>query len=170
MSRSVRIRRGELRDLARIDLIERETATMFPPSVLPPELAEPMPGEEVAAAIAALLVSIAESDSGDAAGFVLCERYATCLHVREMDVRPDFGRRGIGTQLLLHACAAAMQLGLRFVTLTTFAHVPWNAPFYARRGFTPIRRLAPFPHLDAALRHERERGLENRIAMIRRPG
>ena len=166
----MRIRRGELGDLPRIERIERETASMFPPSVLPPELAQPLPGDAVAAGIAASLVWIAEGDSVDAVGFILCERYAACLHVREMDVRPAFGRHGIGTQLLLHAFAAAMDLGLHFVTLTTFGHLPWNAPFHARRGFTPIRRLAPFPHLHLALRHERERGLENRVAMIRRAG
>jgi GNAT superfamily N-acetyltransferase len=163
----VRVRSGQLRDLPQLEIIERETATMFPPSALPPELAEPVPEAELAAGIAASLLWIADSASAGPVGFVVCERFTACLHVREMDVRPSFGRRGIGTRLLLHACAAAKNFGLRFVTLTTFSHLPWNAPFYARHGFVVVQSLDAFPHLEAALRHESDRGLEHRVAMVR---
>ncbi|HEX6004210.1 MAG TPA: hypothetical protein VFZ14_09470, partial [Burkholderiales bacterium] len=59
----VRVRSGELRDLPQLEIIERETATMFPPSALPPELAEPVPEAELAAGIAASLLWIADSAS-----------------------------------------------------------------------------------------------------------
>ena len=37
------------------------------------------------------------------------------------------------------------------ITLTTYADVPWNAPYYARRGFVEISEFGP------GLRAERER-------------
>jgi hypothetical protein len=37
--------------------------------------------------------------------------------------------------LLDRAAADAAAKGLRALTLTTFAEVPWNAPYYARCGF-----------------------------------
>jgi len=163
----LRIRLGELSDLPRIEMIECETATMFPPSTLPPELAQPLPEAELRDGIAASLLWVAESASAGPVGFVVCERVSYCLHIREMDVRPSFGRRGIGMRLLLHVCAAARNSGLQFVTLTTFSHLPWNGPFYAKHGFAAVQTLGQFPHLRAAVRCERERGLENRIAMVK---
>jgi GNAT superfamily N-acetyltransferase len=94
----------------------------------------------------------------------------TTLHIAEMNVRPSFGRKGIGTQLLSQACAAAKDFGLQFVRLTTFSHLRCNAPFYAKHGFAEVRSLEQVPHLEAALRHERDRGFENRIAMVKNAG
>ena len=37
----------------------------------------------------------------------------------------------------------AAEQGARGVTLRTFADVPWNAPFYARLGFTPVPEPLP---------------------------
>ena len=163
----IRVRLGKLSDLPRLEIIERETAPMFPPSALPPELAQPLPEAVLAAGIAASLLWVAQSASAGVVGFVVCERLASCLHIAEMDVRPSFSRKGIGTGLLLQACASAKDFGLLFVTLTTFSHLPWNAPFYAKHGFAEVQSLEQFPHLEAALRHERNRGLENRIAMVK---
>src|SRR5439155_22101047 len=163
----LRVRLGELSDLPRLEIIEHEPAAMFPASVLPPETAQPLPRAELAAGMTASLLWVAESASAGPVGFVVCERFTSCLHIGEMDLRPSFGRRGIGTRLLFHACAAAKDFGLQFVTLTTFSHLPWNAPFYAKHGFAAVQSLEHVPHLKAALRHERNRGLENRIAMVK---
>ncbi|HEX5093145.1 MAG TPA: GNAT family N-acetyltransferase [Burkholderiales bacterium] len=167
----IRVRPGELADLPALEQIERETAPMFDPADLPAALADPLPAALVAAGVSASLLWVAEDEaSSRPAGFILCERpVPACLHIREMDVRPSFGRRGIGAMLLLHVCAVARRLGLRFVTLTTFSHLPWNAPFYARHGFRTPEEWTPFPHLPAILRHESELGLRNRVAMVRDP-
>jgi len=163
----IRVRLGELSDLPQLEIIELETAPMFPPSALPPELARPLPTAVLAAGVAASLLWVAENAPAEVVGFVVCERFASALHIAEMDVRPSFGRKGVGTRLLFQVCAAAKDFGLQFVTLTTFSHLPWNAPFYAKHGFSALENLEEFPHLEAALRHERERGLDNRIAMIK---
>lgn len=165
----IRIRLGELNDLPALERIERETALMFAAEDLPEELAMPLPREDVVAGVSSSLLWVAEIEPAfDPIGFVLCERPApACLHIREMDVRPSHGRKGVGGFLLLHACAAAKSLGLRVVTLTTFNHLPWNAPFYARHGFDVANDLASYPHLSAILERERALGLRNRIAMLK---
>lgn len=164
----VRIRAGTLADLSHLETIERETAAMFPPSLLPPQAAQPLPRARLAHSVAASLLWVADLCDSGPVGFVMCERHAGCLHIAEMDVRPSHGRRGIGTRLLLHACAAARELGCRAATLTTFLHLPWNAPFYAKHGFAVISPAAAPAHLADALRGEAERGLTNRVAMCRK--
>jgi hypothetical protein len=53
------------------------------------------------------------------------------------------------------------------VTLTPFSRLPWNVPFYAKHGFAAARSLEQLPHSAIALRDERARRLENRIAMVK---
>lgn len=168
----IRIRPGNLTDLSALEQIERETAPMFAPADLPVALASPLPTSQVVAGVSASLLWVAEEvASSTQVGFVLCERIAPCcLHIREMDVRPAFGRRGIGAMLLAHVATVACDLGLQFVTLTTFSHVPWNAPFYAKNGFHEPDDDDLFSYLALILERERELGLRNRIAMVKSTG
>ena len=91
-------------------------------------------------------------------------------HLKEIDVHPQHGRRGLGTRLVGAVCASAAAAGYQAVTLTTFRDVAWNMPFYARLGFREI----PFDDLSDALSSvlgdEVRRGLDpaRRVAM-RRP-
>jgi len=165
----VRIREAERRDVEALRHIELETARRFAPGVLPPHLVRPVPPAELCDAIAASRLWVADDGAGGPLGFVLARRHGASLHVGELDVRPDFGRRGIGTSLVTHVCGVAARLGLRFVTLTTLRDVPWNAPFYAKLGFVRITDLRPFRHLQRALLHERRIGLRGSIAMARVP-
>ncbi|MFT4284288.1 MAG: GNAT family N-acetyltransferase [Protaetiibacter sp.] len=106
---------------------------------------------------------------GVPAGYLLVEPLDDGAHVEQLSVDPAWGRSGIGTALLQVAARWAEANGLRSLTLTTFRDVPWNAGFYARRGF---RILAPDecgPELMARARHESELGLDRwpRVAMRR---
>ena len=93
----------------------------------------------------------------------------SAAHLKEIDVHPQHGRRGIGTRLVMAVCAWAATAGYRAVTLTTFRDVAWNMPFYARLGFheIPIDQLSPA--LLSVLRDETRRGLDpaHRVAMER---
>ena len=165
----IRIRPGELSDFPALQQIERETAPMFAAEDLPAALALPLPHADLVAGISSSLLWVAEMESApDPVGFVLCEKLAPSgLHIREMDVRPRHGRKGVGGRLLSHACSAASSLGLQVVTLTTFSHLPWNAPFYATRGFDVPGDLGPYPYLSAILKREYALGLRNRVAMLK---
>jgi GNAT superfamily N-acetyltransferase len=101
-------------------------------------------------------------------GFVQVGEADGNAHIDEVSVLPGQMRRGIGTQLVLAACGWAATNGYEAVTLTTFADVPWNGPFYARLGFVEIDDIGP----DVAERREAERaaGLDEvgrRIVMRR---
>jgi N-acetylglutamate synthase-like GNAT family acetyltransferase len=75
------------------------------------------------------------------------------MHVEQVSVHPRAARRGIGRVLLEHAAACAVAGGMGALTLTTFAQVPWNAPYYARCGF----RVVDDGELSASMRAVRDR-------------
>lgn len=89
-------------------------------------------------------------------GFVAAERFGRALHLWEMSVASDFQRHGIGSGLVRACAIDAANAGCQCLTLTTFAQVPWNAPFYARRGFERIEDLAAWPRLAQLLEEENE--------------
>ena len=63
------------------------------------------------------------------------------MHLAQLSVHPASGRRGIGGALLTATVDLARERGFDRVTLTTYAEVPWNAPFYARHGWRPLTEL-----------------------------
>ncbi len=106
---------------------------------------------------------------GDAmAGFLVSQPFQRDLHIWEMDVSPEFQKRGIGAGLIRASMIDARNAGFSAVTLTTFRDVPWNAPFYARLGFEEITALDAHPRLAAELALEADNGLpmDRRCAMI----
>jgi 8-oxo-dGTP pyrophosphatase MutT (NUDIX family)/ribosomal protein S18 acetylase RimI-like enzyme len=93
-------------------------------------------------------------------------------HLDQLSVHPSAGRRGIGRMLLHAAMGVAMDRGATDLTLTTFADVPWNAPWYRREGFVIVDetelRGHPVRRQRAA---ERDVGLDEvgpRVVMTRR--
>jgi GNAT superfamily N-acetyltransferase len=103
-------------------------------------------------------------------GFALVLDIAGYAHLEELDVLPAYGRRGVGSALLATVCAWAKTAGVPAVTLRTFRDVPWNAPFYQRRGFDVVDSAdlsAEHVGLEAA---ERQRGLpaDRRVMMAYR--
>ena len=95
----------------------------------------------------------------------------TVFHLDEIDVHPDYGRRGLGTRLVMAVCASAAIDGYRSVTLATFRDVPWNMPFYTRLGFEVIPRDKLTPALRSVIDDEARRGLDitRRVVMRRTP-
>jgi N-acetylglutamate synthase-like GNAT family acetyltransferase len=77
--------------------------------------------------------------------------------------------RGRGWTLLEHAARRAAADGRPALTLTTFEHVPWNAPYYARLGFRILADAEVTPGLRAIRRREAEIGLDRwpRVCMRR---
>jgi len=91
------------------------------------------------------------------------------IHLEEVDVDPEHGRRGLGRRLVEAVCASALAAGYPCVTLTTFRDVPWNMPFYVQLGFEVILPNEVSPALQAVLQDETRRGLDpaRRVAMRR---
>lgn len=101
-------------------------------------------------------------------GLVRIEEVDALAHIELLAVVPNRMRQGIGTALLDAACVWARERGYPAITLTTFAEVAWNAPFYAARGFVELAELSP--ELAELRDWERAEGLDaagRRIAMRR---
>ncbi|MBP2330974.1 GNAT superfamily N-acetyltransferase [Kibdelosporangium banguiense] len=99
--------------------------------------------------------------------FAYCSRLDDHLHLHQIAVHPQHARRGLGTVLMEAVVERAGSLG---VTLTTFAHVPWNRPWYARLGFAEM--VSPGPELADVVKAERDAGLDDlgeRLVMYRPP-
>jgi GNAT superfamily N-acetyltransferase len=92
-----------------------------------------------------------------------------CLHIDQVSVHPDYARRRLGRDLLEHTAARAAADGLAALTLTTFASVPWNAPYYRRCGFLVLDEAELTPGLRAIRQHEAGLGLDRwpRVCMRR---
>lgn len=70
--------------------------------------------------------------------YLLIDIVDGAAHVQQVSVHPGHAGRRLGSALLDTAATWAAQRQLRTVTLTTFADVPWNAPYYTRLGFQVI--------------------------------
>lgn len=147
--------------------IEFAASMLFPVEVLPQAMRCRREGNEILDAIHTSLAWVAEIEMLDQVGFLAAKAFGSSMHIIEMDVHPSHGRHGIGAQLIEYAAECASALGYREVTLTTFQHIPWNAPFYARHKFQIVEKVNQYPHLEMALQTEAARGLSFRIAMLR---
>ena len=101
--------------------------------------------------------------------YLIAEPVDGALHVEQISVHPDFAHRRIGRTLLAYAAERAREEGLDGLTLTTFAEVPWNAPYYERLGFRVLTEAELTPGLRKIRAHEAELGLDRwpRVCMRR---
>ncbi|MFC9787289.1 GNAT family N-acetyltransferase [Rhodococcus sp. NPDC127528] len=113
------------------------------------------------------------TDVGDApVGYALALEVDDGAHLEQVSVHPGYAGRRRGADLVDAVSAWAAGRGLPWLTLTTFAAVPWNAPYYERLGFT----IVPDADLTAGLRairaNEAQHGLDAwpRVTMRRRTG
>lgn len=137
--------------------------------------ADPPPAlDELAAAVAADRLMVAVLDgvggaAGQVVGFLLWDVLDGRGHVEEVSVDPSFQGRSVGTALLAALADRADDEGLDGVTLTTFRDVPWNRPYYERRGYRVLDADELTPALVAKVADEAAFGLasELRVAMWR---
>lgn len=146
--------------------IEAGAATLFPSGTIPDHIrSDRMPESSLREAMEEGRLWVAVTTEGAPVGFALLlyeEGYAL---LAELDVLPEHGRKGIGRALSQRVAEAARIAGHARLFLTTFIHVPWNAPFYARLGFALLPEENSPVFLRGTLAAERARGLEHRVAM-----
>jgi predicted N-acetyltransferase YhbS len=161
------VRLAQQGDIAELQAIERAAASRFAETDLPAALRNQTLGvAELQDSLNQGLLWVVELGS-ELAGFLAARRDASRMHILEMSVLPSHGRKGLGGRLIEVAVREARNRGLDSVTLTTFSHVAWNAPAYARAGFREIAESGLTPELARRLAEEREQGLCNRVAMER---
>ena len=155
--------------LRAIPAIEQAAAAMFAEVDLPSELRFLVTDKKtLIEAQREERLWVALDEQKNAVGFALARDVGDYAHLEEMDVHPDHGRRGIGSQLLSAVINWARAAGFPGVTLITFRHLQWNAPFYERHGFVQLDCEDANGGLRELIREEVEAGLEprNRIAML----
>jgi GNAT superfamily N-acetyltransferase len=92
-------------------------------------------------------------------------------HIEQVSVHPEHARRGVGRRLVDVAGEWARARGLAELSLTTFADVPWNGPYYERLGFEVVPAEELGDGLAAIRAAEAAKGLDAwpRVVMRRRP-
>jgi GNAT superfamily N-acetyltransferase len=130
---------------------------------------EPRTLTELTAAQRDGLLWVAADEDDVPASFVMTVLLDGCLHVEQLSTDPASARRGLGRALLDHAADRARADGLPALTLTTFADVAWNRPYYERCGFRVLRDDEITPGLRAVRAHEAAFGLDRwpRVCMRR---
>ena len=100
-------------------------------------------------------------------GFAALTRVDGGAHLFQVAVAPEHGRQGLGRGLVEAAITCAQEQGDSGITLTTFSHLPWNAPFYAKLGFERAGENTMGPGLRSCLEKEARAGLDpaKRVAM-----
>ena len=104
-------------------------------------------------------------------GLLVMDRIDGAPYLEQLSVRRTAMRQGLGRRLLERAIDWA---GREALWLTTYAHIPWNRPFYERHGFVttpePVcpagivailddqRRALPAPQQRIAMRRAAPRG------------
>lgn len=107
--------------------------------------------------------------SGAPAGFALGLDLGDLYWLAELAVHPAHGRRGVGTALLRAVTERARWSFHRALGLSTYETVPFNAPFYAARGFVKVLRKDLSALLEERLLRETPPGADpaDRVVMIR---
>lgn len=114
-------------------------------------------------------IQVAVDDDDRPIAYMMTDLVDGNVHVEQLSVHPSHARRGIGRWLLDGAAESARTQGVPALTLTTFVHVPWNAPYYARCGFRAVLEQELTPGLRTIRRLESEHGLDRwpRVCMRR---
>ncbi|MFC8304818.1 GNAT family N-acetyltransferase [Specibacter sp. NPDC057265] len=160
------IRPAALSEFALLPAIEAEADTAFE-RLDPPLSTANFPAPAEAAEYAgAFHIMVAGRPP---AGFVRLELVDGQAHLEQLAVSGVYSRQGIGRALIRAAQAWAREAGFGAMTLSTFAHVPFNAPLYASCGFVELPQHAWGPQLQDIRRREQAAGLDElgpRVVMV----
>jgi len=168
MTHSYSIVRAARQHLPMVPVIEQAAASLFSEHDLPAGIRFLVTEPE--------LLSEAQKDGrmwmalqadGQPVGFAYAVFIDGQAHLDEMNVHPEHGRRGVGTRLLRTVIEWSRAIGSSGLTLITFRHLPWNAPFYERLGFRSLAQDNVGQGLRSLISEEALAGIDttNRVAM-----
>lgn len=93
-------------------------------------------------------------------GYLLVSTVDGNAHIDQVSVHPGHARQGLGRALIEAAAGWARNHALTGLTLTSFAQVPWNAPYYERLGFQALTDEQITSGLREIREHEATLGLD----------
>jgi GNAT superfamily N-acetyltransferase len=121
---------------------------------------EPRPVESLAAYARAERSWVAVDPDDEPLGYVIVDVVDGQAHIEQISVDPDHQGTGLGRALMTHVRDWANRRGMKAITLTTFADVPWNRPLYEHLGFVVIGPDQIGPELRAVQKSETLHGLD----------
>jgi len=161
------VRAARRSELALLPAIERAAAGLFAPYGLHELYARHVCSvSQLKAAQAAGRLRVVALDDGPPLGFSLMATLGPWAQLAELDVLPEYGRRGLGTRLLLDAIAWA-QARRPGIVLSTMRTPPWNGPFYAKHGFREVTELDPSMRKLRAVEARLGFPMSERVVMLR---
>ena len=134
----IRIRLASADDVPKVAPLEKAAAELFR-SIGMDAVADDAP---IADAI--LLQAVEENrlwvavEYGVLKAYLLGDFLPQSLHIDQVTVHPDASHRGLGALMIESVSADPRSKERGLITLTSFANVPWNAPYYERIGFLDI--------------------------------
>ena len=152
------IRIAQPHELARIQHIEDDAGQRFLSEGFSDAEMPGLPVEMISTAMAEGLLFVAVDADDTPVAFALCLLRPGALHLEELDVLLAQQGQGLGRSLLDQVIRAAQERGLPKVTLTTYRDISFNAPFYARYGFSELHEIPTW--LQAIREEERAKGLD----------
>lgn len=158
---SYRIELAQSKYLSELPGISRAAAELFPIEDLPLALRSETNSLEIfEEALSKQKLWIAVDENKDeAVGFAFLSEKCGQIHLREISVHPEHGRQGLGTNLLKNVITWANNQKYNQLTLTTFSHLRWNAPFYTKLGFKVVEQSELSSCLNKLL-DEESKGLD----------
>ncbi|GGX31312.1 GNAT family N-acetyltransferase [Streptomyces lomondensis] len=159
----LRIRPAAPAELPALQDIERAAGALFRDLGMPEIADDEPPGLDVLERYRGAGRCWVATEAGDRPiAYLVAEPVDGALHIEQVSVHPRAARQGVGRALLAYAAGRAREEGLTALTLTTFAEVPWNAPYYARLGFRTLDERDLTPGLRAIRAREAQHGLDRR--------
>jgi GNAT superfamily N-acetyltransferase len=164
-----RVRSAQIDDLPRLGVIERAAARLFldtPYAWLVD--GEALPLDFVSDRFQAGQIWVAVDRLDLVVGFAIACDLDRGLYLKEIDVEPAHGNRGIGRMLIETVVDWAKFHGYDAVFLSTFRDVPWNAPFYSKLGFSIVEESKLTAGLQEIRQQEAAAGLPilDRVIMV----
>lgn len=173
-AQTYRIRQARPDELPLLPAIETAAAGLFRQSDYPWIADDPngMDAELFARCQDTWCLWVVTDTAGLPVGFAAFALEEDQIWLGELSVHPDHHRQGLGAALIDKAAAFYGPRGIARMTLTTFADVPWNGPYYERLGFSRLKDLSAEPFLADQIAKEEGWGVPkgSRVAMQRRIG
>lgn len=162
--------RGAAAHAAALPRVERAAGALFRTIGMDDVAAhDPTPVElhEHRAAMGQLYVAL--SPQAEPVGFLIWSPKDGYAYIEEVSVSPDHAGQRLGARLI-DRLAEDMRARFPALTLATFRNVPWNAPYYARLGFSEWPFAEAGPGHRESWQDQAEDGLDmtKRLFMIRR--
>ncbi|MDN0086642.1 GNAT family N-acetyltransferase [Yersinia nurmii] len=148
--------------------IEQQAAKLFPAHLLPDDLkTETLPLIEFVVAQREKRLWVAKDSRGIPVGFALVYWLEQKALLGEIDVLPQHGGQGIGSQLLAAVIDHLRNRGATALYLTTFSRFAPSVALYAKFGFIRLSSRNTPPWLAKILTDEVASGMTERVAMVR---